>query len=112
MIVCQCRVVRDHDITAAMAAGATTLGRVCRETGAGTDCGSCVFGVRARIEDYYSQNVPCPLHAVPDLPDEITPRWIEPEPVLPAAVAVTDYALVPSSEESDAAPQPPRRRVA
>ncbi|MFQ6170914.1 bacterioferritin-associated ferredoxin [Oryzobacter sp. R7] len=49
MIVCQCHVVNDAAITAAVDAGARTLGQVCRMTGAGRDCGSCVFSVRRLV---------------------------------------------------------------
>ncbi len=46
MIVCHCAVVGDRQIAAAAAAGATTLSQVCASTGAGRDCGACVFSVR------------------------------------------------------------------
>ena len=46
MIVCHCRVVTDRAVTAAVRAGAGSLATVCRSTGAGQDCGSCVFAVR------------------------------------------------------------------
>lgn len=46
MIVCQCAVVRDSDVTAAYEAGARTLAQACMATGAGRDCGSCVFSVK------------------------------------------------------------------
>lgn len=49
MIVCHCRVVNDAAITAAVDDGATSLGEVCRATGAGTDCGTCVFTVKAIV---------------------------------------------------------------
>jgi bacterioferritin-associated ferredoxin len=49
VIVCQCRVVNDSAIAAAVDDGATTLGEVCRVTGAGTDCGGCVFTVKALV---------------------------------------------------------------
>jgi bacterioferritin-associated ferredoxin len=49
MIVCQCRVVSDRTVADVVAAGARTLSRVCQATGAGTDCGSCVFAVRALV---------------------------------------------------------------
>lgn len=90
MIVCQCRVVSDRDITEALEAGATTLGRVCRATGAGSDCGGCVLGVRSALAAY-ARTRPCPLHAVPGM-----------------ISGPTDT----SPEETDAAPQPARRRVA
>jgi len=49
MIVCQCRVVSDRDVSAAVAAGARTVSSVCRSTGAAQDCGSCVFSVKALV---------------------------------------------------------------
>lgn len=49
MIICHCRVVNDTAITAAVDAGAATLAEVCRATGAGTDCGGCVFAVKAIV---------------------------------------------------------------
>jgi bacterioferritin-associated ferredoxin len=49
VIVCQCRVVNDAAIAAAVDDGAGTLADVCRVTGAGTDCGVCVFSVKALL---------------------------------------------------------------
>lgn len=46
MIVCHCSVVSDRAVTAAIDAGARTLAGVCATTGAGRDCGSCVFSVK------------------------------------------------------------------
>lgn len=46
MIVCHCGVVSDRQVTGAIDEGATTLGDVCRRTGAGRDCGTCVLSVR------------------------------------------------------------------
>lgn len=46
MIVCNCAVVSDKQIVAAAQAGATTLSQVCAGTGAGRDCGACVFSVK------------------------------------------------------------------
>ncbi|MFX4288154.1 (2Fe-2S)-binding protein [Janibacter sp. G349] len=46
VIVCHCAVVGERQIADAAAAGATTLSRVCASTGAGRDCGACVFSVR------------------------------------------------------------------
>lgn len=52
MIICHCNVVNDTAITDAVDAGATTLAEVCRTTGAGTDCGGCVFSVKAIVCDH------------------------------------------------------------
>jgi bacterioferritin-associated ferredoxin len=49
VIVCHCRVVTDRAVTAALHAGAGSLAGVCRSTGAGQDCGSCVFAVRRLV---------------------------------------------------------------
>ena len=49
MIVCHCHVVNDAAVTAAVDAGARTLGAVCRATGAGRVCGACVFSVRRLV---------------------------------------------------------------
>ncbi len=52
MIVCQCEVVNDAAIAAAVDGGATTLARVCAATGAGTDCGGCVRVVKALVVEH------------------------------------------------------------
>ena len=49
MIICHCKVVNDAAIRAAVDSGAATLAQVCRDTGAGTDCGGCVFTVKAIV---------------------------------------------------------------
>lgn len=49
MIICHCKVVNDRAITEAVDAGAVSLAEVCRTTGAGTDCGGCVFAVKAIV---------------------------------------------------------------
>jgi bacterioferritin-associated ferredoxin len=49
VIVCHCLVVNDAAVVDAVEAGATTLAKVCQTTGAGTDCGSCVFAVKALL---------------------------------------------------------------
>jgi bacterioferritin-associated ferredoxin len=54
VIVCQCHVVNDAAITAAVDAGARSLGQVCRMTGAGRDCGACVFSVRRLVCEHES----------------------------------------------------------
>jgi bacterioferritin-associated ferredoxin len=46
VIVCHCNVVNDRLVTEAIDAGARTLAGVCAATGAGRDCGSCVFSVK------------------------------------------------------------------
>jgi bacterioferritin-associated ferredoxin len=46
VIVCQCRVVNDRDVAVAAAAGVSTVAQLCGATGAGRDCGSCVFALK------------------------------------------------------------------
>lgn len=46
VIVCHCAVVACRDITVAAERGASTLSQVCASTGAGQDCGACVFSVK------------------------------------------------------------------
>ena len=49
MIVCHCRVVTDRAVAAAVRDGARTLAGVCRSTGAGQDCGACVFSLKRLV---------------------------------------------------------------
>ena len=49
MIVCHCRVVTDRAVSAAVQDGARSLAAVCRSTGAGQDCGSCVFSLKRLV---------------------------------------------------------------
>ncbi len=46
MIFCHCAVVGEADVARAVDAGARTVAQVCKATGAGQQCGSCVFSVR------------------------------------------------------------------
>ena len=52
MIICQCAVVSDRSVTEAVATGAQSLAQVCRSTGAGRDCGACVFNVKRIITEH------------------------------------------------------------
>jgi bacterioferritin-associated ferredoxin len=63
MIVCQCRVVTDRDVDAAMADGARTVGAVCRSTGAAQDCGTCIFSVKALVTRHHEREC---VHLVSD----------------------------------------------
>ena len=49
MIVCHCRVVSDRTVAEAVRAGARSVSGVCRSTGAGQDCGSCVFSLKRLV---------------------------------------------------------------
>ena len=46
MIVCHCEVVSDRAVAAAYESGARTLAEVCQGTGAGKNCGACVFSLK------------------------------------------------------------------
>jgi bacterioferritin-associated ferredoxin len=55
MIVCQCRVVSDRDVQAAVSAGARTVSSVCRATGAAQECGSCIFSVKTLVCRHHAE---------------------------------------------------------
>ena len=44
--LCHCGVVNDRAVASAVQAGARTLAGVCRTTGAGQQCGTCVFSIK------------------------------------------------------------------
>jgi bacterioferritin-associated ferredoxin len=46
LIVCHCEVVNDRAVVEAIEAGSRTLSGVCRATGAGKNCGMCVFSLK------------------------------------------------------------------
>jgi len=46
VIFCHCAVVGDRDVAHAVNAGARTVAQVCKATGAGQQCGNCIFSVR------------------------------------------------------------------
>ena len=58
MIVCHCRVVTDRAVADAVRAGAGSLSSVCRSTGAGQDCGSCVFSLKRLVCEHGNELVP------------------------------------------------------
>jgi len=49
VIVCHCRVVSDRAVADALRDGARSLAAVCRSTGAGQDCGACVFSLKRLV---------------------------------------------------------------
>lgn len=58
MIVCHCKVVTDQAVSRVVDAGACSLGQVCRSTGAGTDCGGCVFAVKHMLCQHEESTAP------------------------------------------------------
>ncbi|WP_051277239.1 bacterioferritin-associated ferredoxin [Marmoricola sp. URHB0036] len=55
MIFCHCAVVGDREVAEAVAAGADTVASVCKATGAGQQCGSCIFSVRRVLCDHQAK---------------------------------------------------------
>ena len=58
MIFCHCAVVGDREVARAIDAGADTVAAVCKATGAGQQCGSCIFSVRRVVCDHQAQSQP------------------------------------------------------
>ena len=56
MIFCHCAVVGDREVARAVDAGAVTVAAVCKATGAGQQCGSCIFSVRRVVCDHQAQS--------------------------------------------------------
>jgi bacterioferritin-associated ferredoxin len=52
VIVCHCHVVNDRTVDDAVAAGARTVSAICRTTGAGRSCGSCVFSLKRLLSEH------------------------------------------------------------
>jgi len=46
VIVCHCKVVSDRDVVRSIDGGARTVAQVCGATGAGRNCGGCVFSLK------------------------------------------------------------------
>jgi bacterioferritin-associated ferredoxin len=55
VIFCHCAVVGDREVADAIDAGATTVASVCKATGAGQQCGTCIFSVRRVLCDHQAQ---------------------------------------------------------
>ena len=58
MIVCHCRVVSDRAVVGAVQQGARSVAAVCRSTGAGQDCGACVFSLKRLVCEHGTSLVP------------------------------------------------------
>ena len=58
MIFCHCAVVSDRDVAQAVDAGAHTVAQVCKATGAGQQCGSCIFSVRRVVCQHVASPAP------------------------------------------------------
>ena len=69
MIVCHCSVVNDRAVTEAVDAGARTLAGVCAATGAGRDCGACVFSVKRLLCEHEPAAVALPGAAPLEAPE-------------------------------------------
>jgi bacterioferritin-associated ferredoxin len=55
VIFCHCAVVGDREVAQAVADGASTVASVCQATGAGQECGSCIFSVRRVVCEHQAQ---------------------------------------------------------
>jgi bacterioferritin-associated ferredoxin len=56
VIFCHCAVVGDREVAEAVADGADTVASVCKATGAGQKCGSCIFSVRRVLCDHQAKS--------------------------------------------------------
>ena len=61
--MCHCGVVSDREVRASIDAGAASLAAVCRATGAGRDCGSCVLSLKRLL----CQHQTGPAPALPEI---------------------------------------------
>ncbi|WP_132208298.1 (2Fe-2S)-binding protein [Kribbella steppae] len=59
MIVCHCEVVSDREVLESIEDGASTVAQVCGATGAGRNCGGCVFSLK-RLLCQHGRSVPAP----------------------------------------------------
>jgi bacterioferritin-associated ferredoxin len=50
VVICHCKGVTHRCVDRALMEGARTLAQVCRNTGAGQDCGVCVLSVKREIQ--------------------------------------------------------------
>ena len=58
MILCHCAVVNDRAVVDAIDNGAQTLAGVCRSTGAGKNCGACIFTLKRLLCEHGTLVVP------------------------------------------------------
>lgn len=58
MIVCQCHVVSDRAVNAAIEDGACRLLEVCQSTGAGRTCGGCLFSLKRLLWEHEAVDAP------------------------------------------------------
>ena len=65
MIFCHCAVVGDREVSDAIDAGASTVASVCKATGAGQQCGTCIFSVRRVLCDHQAQKGQTQVQATP-----------------------------------------------
>jgi bacterioferritin-associated ferredoxin len=66
VIFCHCAVVGDRQVAEAIDSGADTVASVCRATGAGQQCGTCIFSVRRVVCEHQAQSqVRNQVHATP-----------------------------------------------
>ena len=61
MIVCHCKVVNDRAVVTAIESGARTLAGLCQSTGAGRNCGVCVFSLKRLLCEHEASVASLPL---------------------------------------------------
>jgi len=58
VIVCHCKVVNDRAVANSIDNGARTLAKLCNSTGAGQNCGACVFSLKRLLCEHESVSGP------------------------------------------------------
>jgi bacterioferritin-associated ferredoxin len=53
VIICHCEVVNDEQVARAIDSGARTVSQLCGATGAGKNCGSCVFTLKRLLCEHH-----------------------------------------------------------
>ena len=76
MIVCHCRVVTDRAVGDGGRGGRAHLAAVCRSTGAGQDCGACVFSLK-RLVCEHGRLEPAPAPCRRSTLQPASPRVVE-----------------------------------
>ncbi|MDG4595816.1 MAG: (2Fe-2S)-binding protein [Candidatus Contendobacter sp.] len=88
MYVCMCKSVSDHQIRQAVEQGARGFGDLSIRFGVGIECGKCVDGINALLQECLSVAAPlppAPAEAIPNpAPPTATPAPVAPKETVPA----------------------------
>ncbi|MDG4550672.1 MAG: (2Fe-2S)-binding protein [Candidatus Contendobacter sp.] len=82
MYVCMCKSVSDHQIRQAVEQGARGFGDLSVRLGVGIDCGKCVEGVNALLQECRSAPAPPPSAPAEVVPNP-SPSTAAPAPTVP-----------------------------